>query len=170
MTSWKQQLARLFRMHRKHVEQIAFRRVRDREAAADIVQDVFTKLLAAEGRDNEEENTRILFTAVRNETYNYRTSRDRRTAILASLTPEQMATDQPTSQDEVEGSEAMAALEEALSTLPERTRLIFIRRRLRDESNADIANDMGISVRAVEKHLVRAMEHCRSALEDYFSS
>ncbi|WP_319518286.1 sigma-70 family RNA polymerase sigma factor [uncultured Martelella sp.] len=168
MTSWKQQLARLFAMHKGHVEQIAFRRVRDREVAADIVQTAFTKLLASGGRESEEENTKILFTAVRNESSNYLTGSMRRSNILSGLTLEQMFRQQPSSQDAMESAQAMTALEEALGALPERTRHIFIRRRVHGESNAVIAADLGISVRAVEKHLVRAMEHCRSAVEDYF--
>lgn len=169
MTSWKQQLAQLFTMHRGHVEQIAFRRVGDREAAADIVQTAFTKLLATEGRESEEENTKILFTTVRNESLNYLSGRSRRSRIMSALTTEQLYSGAPSSQATLEGAEAMNVLEEALLKLPERTRTIFIRRRLHGENNAVIAEDLGISVRAVEKHLVRAMEHCRSAIDDYLS-
>lgn len=170
MTSWKHQLARLFAMHRGHVEQIAFRKVHDREAAADIVQTAFAKLLAAEGRQSEEESTKILFATVRNESLNYLSGRSRRSRIMSALTTEQLYHGSPSSQDAVEGTQAMTALEAALAELPERTRTIFIRRRLHGENNADIAADLGISVRAVEKHLVRAMEHCRSAIDDYFSA
>ncbi|WP_117189983.1 RNA polymerase sigma factor [Rhizobium terrae] len=169
MTLWKEQIARLFALHRKQIERMIFRRVHDRDAAADIMQTVFTKLLATEGRQNEEESTKILFAAARNESYNYRQGINRRSSILSSLVVEQIAPVRPSSHDEVEGAEAMFVLEEALAKLPGRTREIFIRRCLHDDSNADIAREMRISVRAVEKHLVRAMEHCRSALEDYLA-
>lgn len=169
MTTWKDQIAQLFALHRKKVEQMVFRKVRDREAAADIVQTVFTRFLSKESTKTEDEHLKMLFVAARNEAFNYRSGRIRRNSILGRLTPEQISVPTTSSHDNVEGKQAMQALEMALSILPSRTREIFVRRRLRGETNAEIASDMKISTRAVEKHLVKAMEHCRAALDEFLS-
>ena len=59
----------------------------------------------------------------------------------------------------VEGREALRIAETALMRLPERTRSIFLMRRLEGENYKEIATRFGISVSAVEKHMVRAAKH-----------
>jgi RNA polymerase sigma-70 factor (ECF subfamily) len=57
------------------------------------------------------------------------------------------------------GMEELDAAAAALLSLPERTRTIFLLRRLEGYSYRDIAGHLGISVSAVEKHLVKAIRH-----------
>jgi RNA polymerase sigma factor (sigma-70 family) len=57
----------------------------------------------------------------------------------------------------VEGRQSLQLAVAALETLPERTRTIFILRRLEGHAYRDIAERIGISVSAVEKHMVRAV-------------
>jgi RNA polymerase sigma-70 factor (ECF subfamily) len=52
----------------------------------------------------------------------------------------------------------LAVIEDALSSLPDRTADIFRRFRIDGERQKAIANDLGISVSAVEKHLHRAYD------------
>ncbi len=52
----------------------------------------------------------------------------------------------------------LAVVEEALLSLPDRTSDIFRRFRVDGERQKAIANDLGISVSAVEKHLQRAYD------------
>ncbi len=47
----------------------------------------------------------------------------------------------------------------ALNQLPERTRTIFVLRRLEGMRYLDIAARLGLSVSAIEKHMVRATAH-----------
>ena len=54
----------------------------------------------------------------------------------------------------------------ALLSLPERTRTIFILHRLEHEKYKDIAARLGISVSAVEKQMVRAIQHLANHLGD----
>ena len=52
-----------------------------------------------------------------------------------------------------------------LRELPERTRHVFMLSRFEHFRHAAIARKLGISVRAVEKHLVRALAHLTECLE-----
>lgn len=57
------------------------------------------------------------------------------------------------------GREQLARATAALLELPERTRVIFVLRRLEGMRFKDIAARLGISVSAVEKHMQRAITH-----------
>lgn len=57
---------------------------------------------------------------------------------------------------------------QALAMLPAQTREVLIRSRYRAQSNKEIAAALGISVKAVEYHITRALKVLRVALKDYF--
>jgi len=63
------------------------------------------------------------------------------------------------------GRERLASATTALLELPERTRQIFVLRRLEGMSYLDIEARLGISVSAIEKHMQRAIAHLTSRLE-----
>lgn len=53
-----------------------------------------------------------------------------------------------------------------LQALPERTRAIFAMRRLEGQPYRDIATEFGISVSAVEKHMMRATDRLLAAMRE----
>jgi RNA polymerase sigma-70 factor (ECF subfamily) len=57
------------------------------------------------------------------------------------------------------GKEALLRLMQALDELPERTRNIFILARLEHLTYPQISKRLGVSVSAVEKHMVKAIAH-----------
>lgn len=59
----------------------------------------------------------------------------------------------------VAGRQDLAAVVDALMALPERTRAIFVLRRIEGMRYRDIAERLGLSSSAVEKHMVRASLH-----------
>src|SRR5262249_8550102 len=66
--------------------------------------------------------------------------------------------------------EELHAATAALLSLPERTRTVFVLRRLEGRRYRDIAAQLGISVSAVEKHMVRAIQHLSSRMEKHRGS
>lgn len=64
--------------------------------------------------------------------------------------------ERPSIEAELIAREQLAVLQRVLDGLPERTRMIFRRFRVEGEAQRGIAEDLGISVSAVEKHLARA--------------
>lgn len=62
--------------------------------------------------------------------------------------------------------EELDQLAQALLELPERTRTIFVLRRIEGMKNKEIAKRIGISVSAIEKHLSRTMLHLKRRLQD----
>lgn len=69
-----------------------------------------------------------------------------------------LATDEPSAEDNVASRQRLNRLLAALDTLPPRAQAVVMLRRFEDMSYAQIAKRLGISVSAVEKHMVRAMD------------
>jgi RNA polymerase sigma-70 factor (ECF subfamily) len=60
-------------------------------------------------------------------------------------------------------------LENALATLPERCRTIFVKHRLEGMRQKDIAAELGVSPKTVENQLTIAYRKMREALKPYFT-
>lgn len=64
--------------------------------------------------------------------------------------------------------EIQALVQKALRSMPEQTRNILLRSRYQLQSNKEIAEQLGVSVKAVEYHITRALKILRIVLKDYF--
>lgn len=56
------------------------------------------------------------------------------------------------------------AIRESLDNLPEKRKLVFVKAKIEGKKNKDIADELGISVKAVEKHLHQAKEQIRTEM------
>jgi len=66
----------------------------------------------------------------------------------------------------LQGREKMARAMAALNELPERTRRVFILVRFEEMSYKLVAQRLGVSVSAVEKHVMKALRHLHERLRD----
>lgn len=73
-----------------------------------------------------------------------------------SLTPE----------DEINFQELKNAYEAALKSMPEKQRTVFLMNRIDELKYTEIANQLGLSVKAIEKRMSQALEHLRTHLKD----
>lgn len=64
----------------------------------------------------------------------------------------------------LQGKEHLAQLIAAMNDMPERMRQAFVLHRFEEMSYAAIARHMGISVSAVEKHIMKAIKHLAGSL------
>ena len=64
----------------------------------------------------------------------------------------------------MEEMEWKARLEDAIASLPERPRIVFLMSRLEDLSYQEIADRLYISIKTVETHMVTALKHLRQNL------
>src|SRR5262249_14851183 len=132
----------------------------------DLVQDVFARMVARNSQDPVEHlGGYILKTAssVLADRARLRSSRgaERHVAFDAELHGE----DELDPERVLVGKEDLQAATKALLCLPERTRTVFILRRLEGQRFQDIAVRLGISVSAVEKHMVRAVHRLSLEME-----
>lgn len=55
----------------------------------------------------------------------------------------------------------MEAIRESVDNLPEKRKLVFVKAKIEGKKNKEVAEELGISVKAVEKHLSQAKEQIR---------
>lgn len=130
------------------------------EQAEDIVQEAFLKLWAKieEGLEITDFKA-YAYGAVRNEALHWLRDSGRRMEPVDEL-PE-------VSLEEIDTSERDAALWRAIEALPERCRRIFLLSKRDGFSHAEIADELGISVKTVENQITKAYSRLRGELSGY---
>ncbi len=137
------------------------------DEAEDILQDIHIKLLA----DNigpVSQARAYLYSMTNNHFLMHRRTASRRVRreedwVEINGGRDGEVDERPSVEAELIAREQLAILQRVLDDLPERSRIIFRRFRIDGEPQRRIAEDLGISVSAVEKHLARAYEAIGSA-------
>ena len=70
--------------------------------------------------------------------------------------------------EKIFSNEIQEIVDKTLTTLPEQTRLIFVKSRYENMSHKEIAEQLGISTKSVEFHITKALKVLRITLKDYF--
>ena len=154
--------------YRKPLMTYFARRVGDKTEVEDLVQEVFTRIVA---RSSSMEPVGHIAGYLFQTAASVLADRSRRRAVRhadAHIAFDANQHDQVDT-DTVRAFEARQDLRQvtaALVQLPERTRSIFILHRLEGRRYREIGEQLGISVSAVEKHMARAVHHLSTCLED----
>jgi RNA polymerase sigma factor (sigma-70 family) len=154
-------------LERYHRELLNFlhRQVNDRDTAADLAQESYVRVLAAQSAGQAVLNMRaLLYRTARNLVIDqYRRAEVRKHDDLYSLPEDQ----HPPAPQHLQPEQALEALQvirayvAAIEGLPPRCREAFVLHVFDDLSHAQIAAHMGISASMVEKHIVRGMVACK---------
>lgn len=143
------------------------RRVRAREDAEELTQDVFLRLLKRPDLDSVTNLEGFVFVTAANLLKDFYRSGARRGRVeVVPLDGFDIASDQPSPHDIVEGRDRLGVLLEAIKELKPKCRAVFVLHRFEDLSHSEIAHRMGVSVSMVEKHLATAMAHLRKTMHD----
>lgn len=143
------------------------RRVRDRVEAEDLVQDVFVRLARRGDLQNIEELGGYIFETAASVLHDRGRRRQVRAADAHEIFDSEKHGGADFAPDRVlQGQERLRLASAALLQLPERTRHVFVLRRLEGMRYGDVAARLGISVSAFEKHMQRAMAHLVQRLDD----
>ena len=141
------------------------RALRDRDAAADVVQESYARVLAVEQSQAVAEPRALLFQTARNVMVDqYRRAQVRGNESLDLLDeadlPTAPAAEAPESA--AASAQAVAAYMAIIEALPPRCREAFILHVFDDLPYAQIAARMGTSVSMIEKHIARGRLACRA--------
>jgi len=147
------------------------RRIQNKAEVEDLVQDVFTRMVARESPEPVEHLGGYIHKTASSVLADWLRSRSsRRASLHVAFDSELHGEEQADPARVLGGKEELQAATVALLGLPERTRTVFVLRRLEGQCFRDIAAHLGISVSAVEKHMVRAIHHLSVEMEKHRGS
>lgn len=145
---------------------IAYYYLKREEWAQEVVLNVFMKLWEMHDRllavDNIED---YCFVMVKNASLNYLEKEERRPDADGEETVDMEAGAGCSPEEEMIGEELFARYVKALDRLPERCREVFIRVREEKQSYAQVAEELGISVKTVDAQLQKAVKRLMVVLE-----
>ncbi len=157
-TTGKKDFEKLFREHYSQCYFLAFRMVGDEEVSRDIVSESFAALW---NRRNEVEQAKLLgylLVSVRNRAVNWLRQRNRMetvgTGVLERISDDGEA-------QWLLREQRIAAVEEVIGQLPERTRHVLEQCYYFHRTYAEVADELGISVSGVKKHIMKALATLR---------
>lgn len=67
----------------------------------------------------------------------------------------------------LELTELERIIHESINDLPPKTRAVFIKKRFENKKNAEIAQEMQVTLKAVEAHMTKALKILKTKLSDY---
>ncbi len=164
----------LFRIHYKLLKNYALRFLEQTEQAEDIVQDVF--IFAWENRQNLDENLSIrsyLLTMVKNRCLNCLKHEKVELNFKSKRKHEldefyfDLLTDR---KDSLLEKELISEITKGIDQLPEQCKRVFRLSRVFGLKNKEIAAELNISDKAVEKHISKALQSLRIYLKDFLFS
>jgi RNA polymerase sigma-70 factor (ECF subfamily) len=147
--------------------------VGDNDKAQSIAQEAFIKLWM--NREKVEKYNGILsflYTAAKTECLNF----IRRKSVTSKYENRQLQLIEDELNREVldrfdfnsiEISELEKLIYQSIEDLPEKCKLVFIKSRMEDKTNKEIAEELNISIKAVEANMTRALKFLRERLTDY---
>lgn len=142
------------------------KRTRNASEVQDLVQQVFLRLAQYRELGDIQNPDGYIFRTAANTLKDHH----RRTAVRERFAKEQSAVSGAAGSDfspehVLQDRETLTQLVAALRQLPERTRDVLMLRCFEGLKHAEIARLQGISVRAVEKHMAKALAYLNQALE-----
>ena len=158
-------LSELSRRFRPALMAFFVRRLRNHAEAEDLTQDVLLRLSAHGAAINADHPDPYVFQMAAN----LLRDRGRKLAVrarfgvgLGAIEATEIETRDP--DRALQARETLATVLAALKELSERTRSIFVLFRLEQMKQREIADHYGLSLRAVERHVIKASLHLRARL------
>ena len=164
----KVEIQQLFEQYYVPLVEFSWRIVQCNEAASDIVQDIFVKLLDKPYTIGSHEGSkkRYLYTTVKNASLNYlRKGRTSQKYLQQTAFNEQ---DDSQLLDSLIYAEIVGHLEKAIDTLPEGCQQICKLAYLEEKSNNEIAAHFAVSVNTVKTQKRRALLLLRKRLSPFY--
>lgn len=159
VTQARSDIEHLYRRHRGWLHQWLSGQLGCPHRAADLAQDTFIRLLLKEATQSSDQPATLLKTIARGLVIDHW----RRSAVekayleaLATLPPQCT----PSPEQQIQAREALQRVDAMLEGLKPQVRNAFLLYRLAGLEHHQIAEQMGVTVRSIERYVASAMLHC----------
>lgn len=156
-------LSYLFLNQQKAILQLLMRRVQCPDTAQDLSQEAFLRLVRLDTLPHSENVSGYLFRIAERLAIDFLRHRQRQTLRVAPLDESIESPALPPEEMNIL-REHCELLLSAIASLPKLTRHIFLLRKIDELSYGNIAKQLNISEKTVQRHLVKAMLHCHHHL------
>ena len=140
------------------------RYVRGRTSRTDVVEDVVQETLSRLVQQSRVQKLVSVYALGFRIAANLLVDHHRRDRRYVAEREEEPASQAPLPDRVLAGRQELAVLQQALATMPPLRRDVLVRRRLQGQSCAAIARELGLSPKAVEKHITRGLADLHKAM------
>lgn len=154
---------RVFNNHSEALRNYLYYQCRNIEQAEDLVQNAFVKLWKHCKKVVLEKAKAFLFTAAKNEFYNQVAHQK---IVLKYAKDSQPTVNIETPEYKMEEEEFMEQLQNAINALPNGQREVFLLNRVDKKSYKEIADMLGVSQKAIEKRMHKALVKMREIVKN----
>lgn len=163
----------LYKLYFPRLYAFALKIINDSDLAKDVVQNVFIRLWETHGKFHHEHPEAFLYKMVRNASLNY----IRHLKVVDNL--KSTIKDQYQGEElyyiDMVGNEPYLLIEkelrekvtEVMDSLPEKCRIVFRLSRIEGLKNQEIADQLDINIKTVEKHISKALNIYRERFSGY---
>lgn len=145
----------------------AIKMIKDREVAQDVIQEVFTNLWINRNTINFNTSPKnYLYTSVRNKILDIIAKEKSETKYIASL-EEFIHHGNYTTDNVVREKELEIVINQEISNLPPKMRVVFELSRKEYKSYSEIAQELGMAENTVRKHITKALSRLRPRISDF---
>lgn len=149
-------------MHFAQVRSYVFFRAGNTEVATDIAQETFLKIWEKRNRIKKDKIKGLLF-KIANDLFISYYRKEKRSFEFFKYYQNNEVSHSPEEQMAFEQLKEKYAM--SLKEMPEKNRTVFLMSRVENLKYAEIADMVGLSVKAVEKRMKLALEHLRKSLK-----
>lgn len=166
MRDTKINIGSLYRQYYDELRRFLSSKLRNREDADEIAQEAFVRMLALEDGYHVRHPRGFLYRTALNLTVDaYRNSQPSAEQVDEASPAEDLPSETPGPESIVYGQQRLGQLKQAIDELPPKCRQAFLLHKFENRSYVEIAVEMGISKNMVEKHIIKAIAHCRRSLD-----
>lgn len=159
----KEEFKHLFDTYFEDVRRYVLYRCGDGDLATDIAQDVFMRIWEKQ-MEVRPETAKNLLLKIAGDLYISHYRREKRAFDFFSTW--QPADPGRSPEENLEYQQLEKAVGEAIRSMPEKQRVVFLMNRIDELKYREIATQLGLSVKAVEKRMSLALLHLKSFLKD----